>query len=40
MIIYYPDSNYFQNSINDVFAYLNNRFRANKLILNFDNTDY
>jgi hypothetical protein len=38
IVIYRPDSNYFQNSIDDVFADLNNWFKANKLTLNFDKT--
>jgi hypothetical protein len=36
--IYYPDSGYFQNSINDIFTSLNKWFKANKLKLNFDKT--
>jgi hypothetical protein len=40
IIIYHPDSNYFQNSVNDVFADLNNWFKANKLTLNFDKTNF
>jgi hypothetical protein len=40
IIIYHPDSNYFQNSINDVFADLNNWFKANKLTSNFDKTNF
>jgi hypothetical protein len=40
IIIYHPDSDSFQNSINDVFADLNNWFKANKLTLNFDKTNF
>jgi hypothetical protein len=32
IIIYHTGSNYFQNSINDVFASLNRWFKVNKLI--------
>jgi hypothetical protein len=39
IIIYHPDSDYFQNSIN-VFASLNKRFKANKLTLNFDKINF
>jgi hypothetical protein len=39
IIIYHPDSNYFQNSIDDVFADLNNCFKANKVTFNFDKTN-
>jgi hypothetical protein len=38
-IICHPDSDYFQNSINDIFADLN-WFKANKLTLNFDKTNF
>jgi hypothetical protein len=40
IIIHHPDSDYFQNYINDVFTGLNNWFKANKLILNFDKTNF
>jgi hypothetical protein len=40
IIIYHPDSDYFQNSINDVFADLNKWLKANKLTLNFDKTNF
>jgi hypothetical protein len=39
-IIYHPDSDYFQNSIDDVFADLNSWFKANKLTLNSDKTNF
>jgi hypothetical protein len=40
--LYYlsSDSNYFQNSINDIFTSLNKWFKAIKLALNFDKTDF
>jgi hypothetical protein len=40
IIIYHLDSDSFQNSINDVFADLNNWFKANKLISNSDKTNF
>jgi hypothetical protein len=40
IIIYHPDSDYIHNSFNDVFADLNNWFKTNKLILNFDKTNF
>jgi hypothetical protein len=40
IIIYHSDSNYFQNSINDVFANLNKWFKTNKLILDFDKKNF
>jgi hypothetical protein len=40
IIIYHPESDYFQNSINDAFAGLNRWFKANELTLNFDKTNF
>jgi hypothetical protein len=39
IIIYHPDSNYFQNFVNDVFADLNKWFKANKLTSHFHKTN-
>jgi hypothetical protein len=39
IIIYHPNSNYFQNSIN-VFASLKKWFKDNELTLNFDKTNF
>jgi hypothetical protein len=38
IIIYHPERDYFQNSINDIFEHLNKWFKVNKLTLNFDKT--
>jgi hypothetical protein len=38
VIIYHPENNYFQNSINDIFASLNKWLKAVKLTLNFNKT--
>jgi hypothetical protein len=40
IIIYYPDSDSFQNPINDVFVNIKKWFKMNKLTLNFDKTDF
>jgi hypothetical protein len=40
IIIYHSESDYLQNSINDVLASLNNFFIANILTLNFDKADF
>jgi hypothetical protein len=40
IIICHPDSNYFQISVNDVFADLNNWFKADKFTSSFDKTKF
>jgi hypothetical protein len=40
IILSHPDSNYFQNSITDVFADLSKWFKANILTFNFDMTNF
>jgi hypothetical protein len=40
IILYYSDSSYFQNSINDVFSGRNKWFKASERILNFDKTEF
>jgi hypothetical protein len=39
-IVYHLDSNYFQNSNNDVFTDVSSWFKANKLTLNFDRVNF
>lgn len=39
IIIYHPESNYFQNYFNDVFTSLDNWLKSNKLTLHFDKTN-
>jgi hypothetical protein len=39
VIISYPETDYFQNGMNDSFPSLNKLFKANKLILNIDKTN-
>jgi hypothetical protein len=40
IIIYHPDTNCFQNSVNDVFTDVNKWFKANKVTSNFYETNF